>query len=152
MMQHVSSIICKKVIIDSLTNVPSFIEVISGATLNLPEIPGKAPDFTLFSMLLGKLTQKAQKHSYSVVFVDPSGTEKIISKAEIPIKKGGKGQIRSNVCLDIIQLAIEEEGIHWFNVNLGKGKKKITVAELPVRVVLAKKKEQDKRIKTKKVK
>jgi len=147
MAKHVLSVICKNIIVDEQSKMPSFIGVLTGATYNVSKIPGPIPPFHIVSIFHSD-SLKAEKITLRIDLITPSQNKKNIIEA--PIEVGGRYSKNTNINAEIGNLTAEEEGEHIIVVSFKKGKKEQEVAELSFNVSLIKAVKPEPKMETKK--
>ena len=115
MINHLYSLLCANVIIDKMTNLVSYISVISdGVTDRLPK---EMPPLWLSSCWL---CAKAETINFTirVNLVAPSDKTDLIKELEVSAPKQNSSNFRRHmVNLHINKFLVAEEGLHFFDIT-----------------------------------
>ena len=136
MIRHVTSLICGKVLTDERTKLPSFIDVLNGASFSLTGLPSQIPPLTLTSTWFYDSENK-KKISFRMGIIAP-GTEKKKILLEQVIVIGGKAGRTANVNVEIANLVVEHEGEYLVTVETKRNTRWKLDSEIPFIVNLVK--------------
>ncbi|AGF78775.1 hypothetical protein UWK_02234 [Desulfocapsa sulfexigens DSM 10523] len=136
MIRHVTSLICSKVIADERTKLPSFIEVLSGASFGLTGLPSKIPPLILTSTWFYNSKNK-RNIRFRIGIIVP-GTEKKEILLEQPIVIGGPVGRTANINVEIANLVAEHEGEYLITVETKRNTRWKLDSEIPFLVDLIK--------------
>ena len=131
MARHLMSLICKKIIIDDTTKLPSYIDTLVGADYGVSKIPETLPGFSIASMWISE-AKRAEKVEIRVTLKRPSGKEDIMGIAEIRL--GGKEGQRANLNIEVGKLLADSEGLYFIDISAKSGKKLLPGAQIPFTV------------------
>ncbi len=120
MVQHVTSLLCSKVISDERTRFPSFIEVLNGASFSLTALPSPVPPLTLVSTWFSN-SNKPISANFRIGVIAPGEKKHIMLEQQLKIG-GDNGRI-ANIYIEIVKLVVKHEGEHVITIETKVDKK-----------------------------
>ncbi len=115
MINHLYSFLCEKVITDKMTQMASYINIIPGGAVDV--LPKNMPSLWIATCWLCT-GPPLEEFKVRVNFRYPSGKSKLILDLLVKDPKDDPSEIRRHmVNLYIDQFKVEEEGLHFFEVD-----------------------------------
>lgn len=127
-----SAFFCEKVL-NEVDGVPSFIRVIDRITQQAagPDVPLSMPPVALNTNLVVSLKSGAALGSHQLQIRPEAPSGERLPQAEFPVHfEGGE---RGNTIVMQMNIALEEEGLYWFDIFLDEGE--VPLTRVPFRVV-----------------
>lgn len=134
MLYYISSVVCQRIITDTISNSPSYIDDLAGTDVLVPTIPTIYPHFFVSTTLGRNVNDKPDGYELRLNFKSPSGEDRV--SGPFPIRFEDSNLI-SRLNIGVGNLPINETGVFFLHIELKKKTKWAEVAKVPFSVTQA---------------